>query len=310
MHNTTKTLLVFGVLYLFVSGCSYNVGYNPNYVPDEEPEHLSADEVILIMDEVDEEYVFLGKPTSMTGGGTTLEVPLGFILKEVSEEILEDRFSGGVDFANEFTPGEQYLFALNPEITGFEYRYNQLKNAGFAITPEVDLDLRVNILDREGTSIFNKTYNADYVSGESYILSGSPHEKINELIHTRIYELLEQSFDDARPIVVAQIDKVRATMALEQQFAADEIANAVLGTWLITEGNTQTSVAVLVDDGVYFEEFADGSRIRLNRVEEKSRERMRFHAVDSGSGAGVAILTNGKLLVFDAEGKMETAAPQ
>jgi len=36
-------------------------------------------------------------------------------------------------------------------------------------------------------------------------MSYEPHEKVNEALHIRIYNLLEQSFADAREIVIAKI---------------------------------------------------------------------------------------------------------
>ena len=199
-------ILAVPVALLLSSGCAYQAGYNPTYIPDEEPEYISADEVLLVMPDEVEDFVYSGSPSSFTGGGTTLTIPLGVILKEVSEEILEDRFSGRVDFANQFRAGEQYQLALVPRITRFDYKYNQLKNLGFAITPEVELDLEVKILGADGEKIFQHSYESGRVSGDTYFLSGSPSEKINQTIHRALYDLLELSFADARPVVLAALN--------------------------------------------------------------------------------------------------------
>jgi len=187
------------------SACAYQAGYNPTYIPDEEPEYISADEVLLVIPDEVEGFVYSGSPSSFTGGGTTLTIPLGVILKEVSEEILEDRFSGKVGFANEFRAGEQYRLALEPRIKRFDYKYNQLKNLGFAITPEVELDLDVTILDAQGQAIYQQLYESGRVSGDTYFISGSPSEKVNQTIHRVLYDLLERSFADARPAVLAAL---------------------------------------------------------------------------------------------------------
>jgi hypothetical protein len=192
-----------------VTGCSFQAGYNPTYLPDEEPEYLSASEVLLLMADEEEDFVFSGSPTSFTGWATNLTIPLGTILKETAEEILEDRFSGGTDFSNELIDPEAYLIILHPSIKRFEYRYNQLKNAGFAITPEVDIDLNVEILDREGVTIFDQDYTSGYISGDTYFISGSPAEKVNKILHKTLYDLLETSFSEARPIVIKRIEQMR-----------------------------------------------------------------------------------------------------
>ena len=123
MNRNTASLLVSSVI-LLLSGCAYQAGYNPTYIPDEEPDYISADEVLLVMADEDEEFIYTGSPSSFTGGGTTLSIPLGAITREVAEEILEDRFSGRVGFANDFLHGEGYRLALTPRVQRFDYKYN------------------------------------------------------------------------------------------------------------------------------------------------------------------------------------------
>lgn len=196
-----KNLYLLMTFLVSLSGCAYQGGYSPTYLPNEKPHYLSASEVLLVMPDEEEDYVFKGNPSSFTGSITSLTLPLGYILKEVAEEILEDRFSGGVDFANDFIDSQNYLIALHPSIQHFDYRYNQLRNLGFAITPEIEVNIRVEILDENGSTIFDQEYKSGYVSGESYIISGSPSEKINKTLHRTLYDLLTQSFADARPRV-------------------------------------------------------------------------------------------------------------
>ena len=40
------------------------------------------------------------------------------------------------------------------------------------------------------------------------MISGNPSEKINKALHQTIYDLLEQSFEDARPKVLNRISKI------------------------------------------------------------------------------------------------------
>lgn len=187
---------------LLLSSCAYNAGYNPTYLPDDPPEQLSSNEILLLMDDEEEEFVFSGSPTSLTGGATTLTMPLGAILKEVAEEILEDRFAGGVEFSNTLKTADPYILAFHPCFKHFEFRYNQLKNFGFAITPEVNFSLQVEFVDKEGNKLFSKLYETGYVSGDTYMISGSPGEEVNQILHETLYKVLKESFIDARSEVV------------------------------------------------------------------------------------------------------------
>ena len=194
------------VLMAFLAACSsYQIGVNPAYIPDEAPEFLSADQVLLLMSDEEENYVYTGSASSFKGGSEELTVPLGKILREVSEEILEDRFSGGISFSNDFASSSEYLVTLHPSIAGFSYGYYQLRNLGLWITPQVEVSLNVEILDAAGQSIFEKGYESGTVIGDGYFQSFSAPEKINNLLHQTIYNLLEQSFIDAKPLVIESL---------------------------------------------------------------------------------------------------------
>jgi hypothetical protein len=200
--NLIRLLFIFSLVFA-LSSCAYKAGYNPTYLPDEKPDPLSSHEILLLMDDEEEGFVFTGSPTSLTGGATTLELPLGAILKEVAEEILADRFAGGVEFSNTMETTEPHELAFHPCFKHFEFRYNQLKNFGFAITPEVNFKLEVEFVDKEGSTLFSKVYETGYVSGETYMISGSPGEEVSQILHQTLYEVLKESFIDARSAVVA-----------------------------------------------------------------------------------------------------------
>lgn len=195
-------LIIIAALF-FLSSCAYNAGYNPTYLPDDPPEQLSSHEILLLMDDEEEEFVFSGSPTSLTGAATTLTIPLGTILKEVSEEILEDRFAGGVEFSNNLKTDEPYELIFHPCIKHFEFRFNQLKNLGFAITPEVNFTLQVEFIDKNGNKLFSKIYQTGYVSGDTYLISGSPAEEVSQILHKTVYQVLKDSFSDARSEIVS-----------------------------------------------------------------------------------------------------------
>ena len=95
-------------------------------------------------------------PSSSQEWATSLTMPLGKILKAVSEEFLRAHFSGGVRFANESVPGSSSEIVVTPHVERFQYRYNSLRNAGFAITPQVEVDLQVRISDETGLELLEQ----------------------------------------------------------------------------------------------------------------------------------------------------------
>jgi len=97
------------------------------------------------------------------------------------------------ELANELPEPSPYKLMVNPRVQHFEYAYNQLKNLGFAITPEVKIDLDVTFYDQSGNEMLKKTYDSGIRSGSSYMVSGAPSEKINQAIHETLYDLLDQA---------------------------------------------------------------------------------------------------------------------
>ena len=197
-------LAALGAVLLSAYGCSYQTGFNSTYIPEEPAGHWSADHVQIVMSEYDANYTSSSSPSSFTGGGTTLVIPMGQIVREVTSEALRDRFSGEIGFANEML-ADRYQLGIRPTVRKWDYKYNSLRNLGFAITIEGELDLQVEILDPSGEVIFENTYASGLRQGQSYFASFSPEEKVSALLHELIYEHVEQALDDARPAITQEL---------------------------------------------------------------------------------------------------------
>lgn len=196
MNKFSILALIF--LIILLNGCAYHVNYNPNYISNE-LSHISQtiDGKALIYTEIkQDEKLYSQKPSSFTGGGTTLHVKVGEILKNISVEVFSKKFKEGAYHSNKLQNAEDYSIIIRPEIFYFDYRYNQLKNLGFAITPEAKISLFVFLYDKQKKLISQKRYESDYLSSGSYIISFSPEERINQSIHQTIYKMLNEiSFD-------------------------------------------------------------------------------------------------------------------
>jgi len=191
-----KPLTLISIAALFLSACSYNAGFNSTYLPPEGITTKINERVLIVMSEQEQEWVYSGNPTSFTGGATTLTIPLGNITKQIAIEVFSRHFRSA-DSAKGLPTDSTYRIAVNPRVSHFEYAYNQLKNLGFAITPEIKLDLDVKMFDSLGKQVMQKTYSAGLRSGESYMVSGSPAEKINQTLHRALFELMENAAVDA-----------------------------------------------------------------------------------------------------------------
>ena len=196
-----KSKGVFGLLALaalLLSGCTFNAGYNPAYLPVEAMKLGIAGKSLVVLSDVDAQWTFSGKPTSFTGGGTTLNLPLGEITKEVALRVFGAAFKDGADFRTSAENATGYRLIVRPKVNKFSYAYSQLKNLGFAITPVVDLDLHVVLLSPEGKTLLDKVYYSGPTEGANYVLSGQPQEKINQILHQTLFKYMTDAALDAK----------------------------------------------------------------------------------------------------------------
>jgi hypothetical protein len=190
---TMLILLGAGLL----TGCAYNVGYNSTYLPATTAQSRTDAKVLIYMPGADAEWVFKGHPTSFTGGGTTLTIPLGNITQQIAVRAFSQSFTT-VHTADTLKDQADYTLVVQPRVQHFEYAYNQLKNLGFAITPQAWVDLHVKAMNAQGTVILDKVYKSGMVEGESYMASASPAEKVNAAVHKALWKLMNEAIGDIR----------------------------------------------------------------------------------------------------------------
>lgn len=181
------------------AGCSYSVDYNRAYLgnPDLGIKSPVAGKGAILSTVDQDNYTFIGNPTSFTGGGTKMTVPLGIISRESSRLVLAQMFSEGAEVINTLpsNPG-QYVAVIQPAVVGYQYAYNQLKNLGFAITPQASVAIQVKLLNEAGDVTFEKVYESGLQESKAYFISTEPQERINELTHQLFVELLTQAAAD------------------------------------------------------------------------------------------------------------------
>ena len=159
---------------------------------------------VILTTEVDDNYVFNGRPTSFTGGGTSINIPLGLITKEIAQHTFERMFSEGVVQTRDISTVNDYLVVITPRVRNFSYAYNQLRNVGMLVTPQVDISLSVDVLDSEGNNIRSNTFTSGIKNGDSYAMSMNAGERINRLAHEVISELLNQATSDTYFLIANQ----------------------------------------------------------------------------------------------------------
>lgn len=181
------------------SGCGHVASYRTEYVTSQ-VRHFTPridGEALVVTEPTQDEKRYAEHPSSLTGAATTFTAQVGLFLREIMVEVLSHTFTGGAKHAHELPQGTgTYRVAVKPTILDFDYRYNQLKNLGLAVTPEARVELQVSVFSRHGATIFEKRYESEFVSGGSYMVDFQPGEKINRAVHRALVEVTNQVADD------------------------------------------------------------------------------------------------------------------
>jgi len=180
-----------------LAGCAFESGLNPahfQYAPRVYDAKVPGRGAIE-MSKAAQEESFSGNPTSFTGGGTTLTMPIGLITREAATTAFRDVFADGVALVESAAGQAGYAAVVRPRVAAFDYQYNQIRNLGFAVTPIVEMTLSVSLSDASGKTIWERDFESGSVQGETYFLSGSPGEQISKTAHRALMGLMQQAAD-------------------------------------------------------------------------------------------------------------------
>lgn len=202
--NGLVRLLAGALVAAALVGCSSVGSYNPAYLAAaRRPAAIQVDgKVLIVTAPQDDAFIYSGNPTSFTGSATTLTLPLGSMVRETAAAAFADTFKSGADAAPAVKDPARYVVIVAPRLSTFTYEYNQLKNAGFAITPTAVVNVDVRVLDATGATRWQRSYASGPVEGPSYMLNTSPGEEINKVAHKALYDMFSKAAADiAREVV-------------------------------------------------------------------------------------------------------------
>ncbi len=183
---------VAGMLLLGLASCTTSLGYKAEYVASGVSAPVVQGRAVVIMDDVARGQTFSGGPQSMTGGATSITVPLGQYIEKISEKVCAPYFSQGAAVGKAPEAG---AYALVVESQGFSYKYDQLSSLGFAVTPKVTVALKVGINGPKGEVIAppRRYERTDFSATGGYVFSANPPEKINQSAHMAIADILREA---------------------------------------------------------------------------------------------------------------------
>jgi hypothetical protein len=183
---------------LLLTGCAASMAYRADYVPDKpvaDSDRITG-RVLVYTTPADDDKLITAGATSFTGSGMQLTTPVGTMTKEIALKVFSKASTDGADASHDLRDASRYTIILRPQTQDFTHGFPQLKNLGFAITPEVQVKMRMTLLDAAGKELLEKDYDSGVVSGESYMMTGKPVERINKLAHEVMYDQMRRAAAD------------------------------------------------------------------------------------------------------------------
>lgn len=237
-------------------GCAYHVAFNPTHVPPTAA--LGSVKIpgkaLLYTEASDDAFIYRDRPSSLTGGGSTLVMPLGAITRDVAAQVFGSVFSSGCDRGSSFPAAPGYAAILRPRVLAFDYRYNSLRNWTMAMTPQIKMTMEVTLYDESGASYATRRYDTDWYNGRTVLDTLQPAELINVITHEKIAQLLMTAAGDLQPAMASRAVKQPVPAQPLQPAAGAKSENS--GT-PVPQGDVQTrlkELKKLFDDGLISKE--------------------------------------------------------
>ena len=180
-------------------GCTSTATYNPGYeARDQYPSESLPGRALILTDTSDDSLTLSQSPSSFTGGGTTINVQVGQIIKQVATNVFDALFEGGAASSNDPSAAAEYTVVVKPTHGSLDFEYDSLENVGFAITPKATVTIRVEVSDPSGDTLIENVYSSGVVAGDTYVASSEPSEKINKVIHVAVGRAIAEAARDLR----------------------------------------------------------------------------------------------------------------
>lgn len=189
-----RKLAIVGAAAFFLTACTSTHSYNPTYFTDPMVTGTKDGSGSVLLSSSDANTPSKANPASFTGGATSVSVPLNLIVAEAAVKAFDRALQGSVARVEQPTPGSGYL--ITPALASFSYKYDQLSNLGFAVTPKVTMQVRVRVTDPSGAVVLEKTYARQDVSGGTYVASLKPAERINRAFHEAALSIMAEAAND------------------------------------------------------------------------------------------------------------------
>ncbi|RAK59727.1 hypothetical protein DJ021_07880 [Phenylobacterium hankyongense] len=193
--RSTAALVALALAGLGATACTTTSQVHPEYVSAGLSAPVVQGKAVIVMDAAARNGTVTAHPTSLTGAATSITEPMGPIIAATGQKVFGAGFSGGAQVADQPQP-DAYAVALRSD--SFSFKYDQLSNLGFAITPKVSVGVTADVAAPGGKPLLHKSYTRTDITTGAYAASLNPPEKINQALHMALGEIWREVLDDIK----------------------------------------------------------------------------------------------------------------
>jgi hypothetical protein len=194
---------------LFLGGCAASIAYRAAYVPHgpPSPSERVKGRVLVFTTYTDDTRWITPGVTSVTA--FKMNVQAGLMARDIAITVFS-RVADGADESHELANSDRYAIILRPQIENLEYGFTHPKHLGIEVTPQVQVVMRITLLDPTGRVLLEKDYDSGPVSNGRSIVSEKLVDRTDVLVHEAIYDLMLRAAGDIHLFQQTQAAAARA----------------------------------------------------------------------------------------------------
>ena len=200
---------------LFLGGCAAAVTYRSAYVPDRptSPADRVKGRVLVFTTQADDDRSITPGATSLTA--FEMNVQAGVMVREIAVTVFS-RVADGADEGHDLANAARYAIVIRPQIENIDYGFTHPKHLGIEVTPQVQVVMRITLLDPIGRVLLEKDYDSGPVSKGRSIVGEKLVARTDVLVHEAIYELMLRAAGDIRAFQRTEAAAAKANQTSDQ----------------------------------------------------------------------------------------------
>lgn len=194
---------------LVLAGCAASIPYRAAYVPTGaySPSDRVKGRVLVFTTFTDDNRWIAPGATSVTA--FKMNVQAGIMAREIAVTVFS-RIADGADESHNLANAAQYAIVLRPQIENLDYGFTHPKHLGVEVTPQVQVVMRITLLDPTGRVLLEKDYDSGVVSNGRSIVGQKLVGRTDVLVHEAIYDLMLRAARDIHLFQKTQAAAARA----------------------------------------------------------------------------------------------------